>query len=129
MNDLDAMIGQAHAEAERIENDARQVEARIVGCGGVPPLRAYGKPVSGTDVGRNLTLKSLLARRDPALAAFLGVGSDLQRREAEAAEARQATITRMQEATEATRLHNQQQRQHLERSNLAGVSPTTGRRW
>jgi hypothetical protein len=78
MTDLDVQIDAAHRQAQEIENQARQVEARILKAGGVPPTRAYGKPVSGEAVSRNLTLKSLLQRRDPALAAFLGIGSDLR---------------------------------------------------
>ena len=81
---IDQQIDLAHAEVERIESEARLIEARIIAAGGIPPKRPYGKPVSSADVGRNLTLKSILQRRDPALAAFLGVGSDLHRREQEA---------------------------------------------
>jgi hypothetical protein len=79
---LDYQIDAAHHEAQRIEAEAGQIEARIVAAGGVPPVRRYGTPVSGEAVSRNLTTTGLLQRRDPALASFLGVGSDYHRKQA-----------------------------------------------
>ena len=104
---LDQAIDAAHNEAERIENEARQIEARIVKAGGVPPVRRYGKPVSGEAVSRNLTLTGALQRRDPALAAYLGIGSDYHQKEAAAAAARQASAQALQAQTEQLRQRNQ----------------------
>jgi hypothetical protein len=73
---LDQRIEAEHSDAERVENDARAIEARIVAAGGVPPTRPCGRPVSGDDIRRNLMLTSLLQRKDPKLAAYLCVGSD-----------------------------------------------------
>ena len=42
---LDQQIDAAHLAAERVENEALQIEARIIKAGGVPPKRPYGKPV------------------------------------------------------------------------------------
>ena len=125
---IDQQIDLAHAEVERIESEARLIEARIIAAGGIPPKRQYGKPVSSADVGRNLTLKSILQRRDPALAAFLGVGSDLHRREQEAAAQREAMAARMAAQTEALRGRNAAQRQQREQAFRSGVQPLTGRR-
>jgi hypothetical protein len=126
---LNQQIDDAHRDAERIEADARQVEARIVQAGGVPPVRPYGKPVSGEAVGRNLTLKSLLQRRDPALAAFLGVGSDLQRREAEERATREMQAQSLAMQTDRLREVNAASTRYREQQNLAGINPSTGRRW
>jgi hypothetical protein len=97
MTQMDQAIDAAHKESERIENDARAIEARIIKAGGIPPARPYGRPVDPAAIAKNLTLKSVLQRRDPALAAYLGVGSDLQRRrdEEEATRAFQAESLRM----------------------------------
>lgn len=103
---IDQQIDAAHSESERIENEARAIEARIVKAGGIPPKRPYGRPVSGADVAKNLTLKSLLQRRDPALAAFLGFGSDLQRREAEEVAARELQAERLRLMTSQTKAAN-----------------------
>jgi hypothetical protein len=69
---LDYQIDAAHHEAQRIEAEAGQIEARIVAAGGVPPVRRYGTPVSGEAVSRNLTTTGLLQRRDPT-SRYLGL--------------------------------------------------------
>ena len=61
---LEQRIEAAHSDAERVENDARAIEARIVAAGGEPPTRPYGRPVSGDDIRKNLTLTSLLQRKE-----------------------------------------------------------------
>ena len=104
---LDHQIDAAHHEAQRIENEALAIEARILKAGATPPTRPYGKPVSREAVSRNLTTTGLLQRRDPALAAYLGVGSDYHLKEAAAAAARQASAQALQAQTEALRQRNQ----------------------
>ena len=104
---LDQQIDAAHLAAERVENEARQIEARIIKAGGVPPTRPYGKPVSGEAVSRNITLTGALQRRDPALASFLGVGSDFHQKQQQAAEARRLQVESMQAQTEQLRQRNQ----------------------
>jgi len=126
---LDQRIEQAHSDAERVENDARAIEARIVAAGGIPPRRPYGRPVSGDDVRKNLTLTSLLQRKDPKLAAYLGVGSDYQRRREEEAAARQMAAQAMQMQTDRLRQVNAASARYREQQQLAGINPLTGRRW
>jgi hypothetical protein len=104
---LDYQIDAAHHEAQRIENEALAIEARIIAAGATPPTRPYGKPVSREAVSRNLTTTGLLQRRDPALAAYLGIGSDYHQKEAAAAAARQASAQAMQAQTEQLRQRNQ----------------------
>lgn len=126
---LDQQIDAAHSEAERIEADALQIEARIVKAGGVPPRRQYGKPVSVQAVRQNLTLVGLINAKDPALASYLGVQSGAYAREQAEREERQALAERMQQLTEATRQRNQAAQLHRERCSAAGINPTTGRRF
>ena len=126
---IDQQIEAAHAESERIENEARQIEARIIKAGGVPPTRPYGKPVSGETVSRNLTLSGTLQRRDPALAAFLGIGSDYYRKQQEAIEARRLRAEAMQIQTDRLREVNAASSRYRQQANLAGINPLTGRRW
>ena len=104
---LDHQIDAAHHEAQRIENEALAIEARIIKAGGVPPTRPYGKPVSGEAVSRNLTTTGLLQRRDPALAAYLGIGSDYHLKQQQAAEARRLQVESMQAKTEQLRKQNE----------------------
>jgi hypothetical protein len=104
---IDYQIDAAHHEAERIENEALAIESRIIAAGGVPPVRRYGTPVSRESVSRNLTTTGLLQRRDPALAAYLGVGSDFHQKQQQAAEARRLQVESMQAKTEQLRKQNE----------------------
>jgi hypothetical protein len=104
---LDYQIDAAHHEAQRIENEALAIEARIIKAGGVPPVRRYGTPVSREAVSRNLTTTGLLQRRDPALAAYLGIGSDYHLKQQESAEARRMQVESMQSQTEQLRKQNE----------------------
>ena len=104
---LDHQIDAAHHEAQRIEAEAGQIEARIVAAGGVPPVRRYGTPVSREAISRNLTTTGLLQRRDPALAAYLGIGSDYHLKQQQAAEARRLQVESMQAKTEQLRKQNE----------------------
>jgi hypothetical protein len=126
---LDQQIDAAHLAAERVEADARQIEARIVAAGGVPPVRRYGTPVSGEAVSRNLTTTGLLQRRDPALANYLGIGSDYHRKQEAAAEARKMAAESMAMETARLREVNAASARYREQQNLAGRNPMTGRRW
>lgn len=126
---LEQRIEAAHSDAERVENDARAIEARIVAIGGIPPTRRYGTPVSGDDIRKNLTLTSLLQRKDPKLAAFLGVGSDHQRRREEEAAARQMQAQALRMQTDRLRQVNAASTKYREQQQLAGINPLTGRRW
>ena len=104
---LDYQIDAAHHEAQRIENEALAIEARILKAGATPPVRRYGKPVSREAVSRNLTTTGLLQRRDPALAAYLGIGSDYHLKQQQAAEARRLQVESMQAKTEELRKQNE----------------------
>ena len=126
---LDQQIDAAHLAAERVEADARQIEARIIKAGGVPPTRPYGKPVSGEAVSRNLTLTGALQRRDPALANYLGIGSDYHRKQQEAIEARKMAAESMAMQTARLREVNAASSRYREQQNLAGRNPLTNRRW
>jgi hypothetical protein len=125
---LDQRIDAAHAEAERAENEARQVESRIVAAGGIPPKRQYGRPVDPEAVKRNLTLVSVLNRRDPALASYLGVGSDYHRRQQQEREAAALRTQAMQLQTEQLRTANAEAQRQREWAQLNGRSALTGRR-
>ena len=104
---LDHQIDAAHHEAQRIESEALAIEARILKAGATPPTRPYGKPVSREAVSRNLTTTGLLQRRDPALATYLGIGSDCHLKQQQAAEARRLQVEAMQAQTEQLRQRNQ----------------------
>lgn len=131
MNDIDAMIDASHRQVEEVENTARSLEARICRIPGADrhlPIRQYGTPVNPADIKKNLTLRSLISKADPALAAYLGLQDGSQRRREEEEQARILQAQRLQMMTEQARAQNQQAQQQRERAALAGVNMLTNRR-
>ena len=129
MNDLDTQISRAHAAAEATEQQARQIESRIVKAGGTPPLRQYGSAVSADAIRKNLTLVSVLNRHDPELASYLGVQTGSYRRVAEEREDRVLRGKALEMETARLREVNAASSRYREQQNLAGINPLTGRRW
>ena len=125
---LDARIDAAHVEAERIEAESRQLEARILATGARIPTRRYGRPVDAAELAKNLTSRSLICKRDPALASYLGLQDGSYRREQEERAAREAAAARMAAQTEALRGRNAAQRQQREQRLRAGLNPSSGLR-
>jgi len=131
MPDINDTISRRHAEVEAVENEARQLEARILKIPGTSrfiPLRAYGKPVDAAEISRNLTLRSLIANHDPALASYLGIATGQHRLDEEEREARQLQIEALQMQTDRLRRVNEAARNHRDRSFAAGINPMTNRR-
>ena len=132
MPDINDTIRRRHAEVEATENDARQLEARILKIPGTSrfiPLRAYGKPVDAAEIGRNLTLRSLIANHDPELASYLGIPTGQHRLDEEEREARQLQIEALQMQTDRLRQQNAANRHAREQAQLAGINPTVNRRY
>jgi predicted nuclease of restriction endonuclease-like (RecB) superfamily len=107
VNDLDTQISQAHAAAEATEQQARHLEARILKTGAALPKRQYGSPLNPEALKQNLTTRSLICKRDPELASFLGLQDGSYRREAEEREARILQGKALEMQTEALRQRNQ----------------------
>ena len=132
MMDLDSEISRAHAAAEEVESQARLIEARICkipGADRMLPRRKYGAEVDRSAIEKNLSLRSLIGRKDPQLAAYLGIPYGTSAAEEQARQDREAAHQRMRQATIDLAVRNSDARRHLERSQLAGVSPLTGRRY
>ena len=132
MMDLDSQIADAHAAAEAAEAQARLIEARICkipGADRMLPRRKYGAEVDRSAIEKNLSLRSLIGRKDPQLAAYLGIPYGTSAAEEQARQDREAAIQRMKQKTIDLAVQNSDARRHLERSQLAGVSPLTGRRY
>jgi hypothetical protein len=132
MMDLDSEITAAHRQAEETEAQARLIEARIIKIPGTDrmlPQRRYGAPVDAAAIGRSLSLRALIGRHDPALAAFLGVPHGPSAAEEQARQDREAAIQRMKQKTIDLAVQTSDARRHLERSQLAGLNPVNGRRF
>ena len=117
MFDLNEEVAKAHQSVTETENHARAIEARIRkidGAGPLLPARGYGRPVDTAAIAKGLNLRSLIARKDPELASYLGVGSDLAMREEEEREARRLRAQALGMETEKLRQRNEAARQERE---------------
>ena len=131
MFDLDQEVTKAHQSVTETESQSRAIEDRIRkidGAARLLPARAYGKPFDTAALAKSLTLRSLIAKKDPQLASYLGVGSDLAMREEEEREARRLRAQALGLKTEQIRQKNAAAALHRERSFGAGLNPLTGRR-
>ena len=121
MSNLDDVLRGAFVQQEQEETKSKQIEDRIKsyeGAGALLPSRQYGKPVNPEKFG--LTLRSIIERNDPQLAAFLGISTGYHKRKEEEELSRKEAIERMREKTEALRLKNEQQKLTRERNILMG---------
>jgi PIN domain nuclease of toxin-antitoxin system len=79
---LETDIQTAYEEQEAVETTARELEARIHkidGAARLMPARAYGKPIDRNAIAKSLTLRSLIAKKDRHLAAYLGISMDTRK--------------------------------------------------
>ena len=121
MSTLDDVLKGAFNQQEQEETKSKQIEDRIKsydGASALLPSRQYGKPVNPEKFG--LTLRSIIERNDPQLAAFLGISTGYHKRKEEEELSRKEAIERMREKTEALRLKNEQQKLTRERNILMG---------
>ena len=117
MFDLNQEVAKAHQSVTETENVARQIEGRIRqidGAGRLLPARKYGKPIDTAAIANGLTLRSLIAKKDPELASYLGIGSDLAIREEEEREARRLRAQALGMETEKLRQQNEEARRNRE---------------
>ena len=131
MPDLDDQINAAHADLERLEQEARQLEIRlrkIPGLQRLLPTRNYGRPVDVDAIKKNLTVVSLINSYDEPLASFLGVQTGSAREARELREAAKLQAEAMRMRTEKLAAENAFNRQKLERAARTGVNPWTNRR-
>lgn len=132
MTDIDTLIDESHRRAEEIEHTARQIEARVCRIPGADrhlPLRRYGSPIEPAAYARNLTLRGLINRSDPALAAYLNIQDGSHRQREEAAAARQMKMQSLSMQTDRLRRANAEAARRREQMELRGFNPNTGRRW
>ncbi len=129
---LPTRIESAFDDAEFVELEAAQIECRICQIAGADrllPQRQYGKPVSAASINANLTLRALINRSDPKLAAYLGIQNGQAQAAAAAAEARKAAAERMAAATAALKDRNDAAAHTRDKLQSAGFNPATGRRY
>ena len=119
MSTLDDVLKGAFNKQEQEETKSKQIEDRIKsyeGAGALLPKRQYGKPVNPEMFG--LTLRSIIERNDPNLAAFLGISTGYHRRMEEEELSRKEAIERMKQQTLELQEKNERQRLKREADRL-----------
>ena len=126
---LETDIQTAYEELEAVETTARELEARIRkidGAARLLPARAYGKPIDRDAISKSLTLRSLIAKKDRHLAAYLGISMDTRTADAEI-EAAKMQAERLRLETQRLREKNQAAPQVREWNLIHGLRPDGGR--
>ena len=123
MTDIQSKFKEAQASITSVETEARAIESElntIPGVKGRLPNRQYGTAVNTAALAQNMTVKALINRHRPDIAAYLGLqdGSDVRQEEEREAQKLRAEALKMQ--TERLAAQNQQARQDREaRQSLA----------
>ena len=96
---LNDVLGNAFYAQEQEEAKSRQIEDLIKsynGASALLPPRQYGKPLNPDKFG--ITLRSIIEKNNPQLAAFLGISTGYHRRKEEEL-SRKEVIERMRQKT------------------------------
>ena len=123
MTDIQSKFKEAQASITSVETQARAIESElnaIPGMKGRLPNRQYGTAVNTAVLAQNMTVKALINRHRPDIAAYLGLqdGSDVRQQEEREAQKLRAEALKIQ--TERLAAQNQQARQDREaRQSLA----------
>ena len=123
MTDIQSKFKEAQASITSVETEARAIESELNAIPGVKgrlPNRQYGTAVNTAVLAQNMTVKALINRHQPDIAAYLGLqdGSDVRQQEEREAQKLRDEALKMQ--TERLAAQNQQARQDREaRQSLA----------
>ena len=102
---LNDVLGNAFYAQEQEEAKSRQIEDLIKsynGASALLPPRQYGKPLNPDKFG--ITLRSIIEKNNPQLAAFLGISTGYHRRKEEEELSKKEAIERMQQKIMARNL-------------------------
>ena len=114
---LNDVLGNAFYAQEQEEAKSRQIEDLIKsyrGASALLPPRQYGKPLNPDKVG--LTLRSIIEKNNPQLAAFLGISTGYHRRIEEEELSRKEAIERMRLKTKELQEKNEANKLRRERN-------------
>ena len=104
-SNLNEVLGIAFYAQEQEEGKSRQIEDLIKsykGASALLPPRQYGKPLNPEKFG--ITLRSIIEKNNPQLAAFLEISTGYHRRKEEEELSIKEAIERMQQKTMARNL-------------------------
>ena len=122
-NELDAKIAKSHINNEKIEEEAKALENKLLENNefnrNLLPKRNWGQPFDPSKL--TMTAKFIIEKHQPHVASYLGFNSGYHSRQEEIAEARKEAEARMTEQTEKLRQQNAEERNLREwraRNNL-----------
>ena len=122
-NELDAKIAKSHINNEKIEEEAKALENKLLENyefnRNLLPKRNWGQPFDPSKL--TMTAKFIIEKHQPHVAIYLGFNSGYHSRQEEIAQARKEAEARMIEQTEKLRQQNAEERNLREwraRNNL-----------
>ena len=111
-NELDAKIAKSHINAEKVEEEAKALESKLLENYEFDkkylPQRIWGQPFDPSKL--SMTAKFIIEKHQPHVASYLGFNTGYHSRQAEIEEARKEAATRMAEQTEKLKEQNAEQR-------------------
>ena len=122
-NELDAKIARSHINAEKVEEEAKALENKLLENYEFDrkylPARTWGQPFDPSKL--SMTAKFLIEKHQPHVASYLGFNTGYHSRQEEIEQARKEAEARMTEQTEKLRQQNAEERNLREwraRNNL-----------
>ena len=127
-NELDAKIAKSHINAEKVEEEAKALESKLLENYEFDkkylPQRIWGQPFDPSKL--SMTAKFIIEKHQPHVASYLGFNTGYHSRQAEIEEARKEAATRMAEQTEKLKEQNAEQRRVREWRQANNYNVGTG---
>ena len=127
-NELDAKIAKSHINAEKVEEEAKALESKLLENYEFDkkylPQRIWGQPFDPSKL--SMTAKFIIEKHQPHVASYLGFNTGYHSRQAEIEEARKQAATRMAEQTEKLKEQNAEQRRVREWRSANNYNVGTG---
>ena len=127
-NELDAKIAKSHINAEKVEEEAKALESKLLENYEFDkkylPQRLWCQPFDPSKL--SMTAKFIIEKHQPHVASYLGFNTGYHSRQAEIEEARKEAATRMAEQTEKLKEQNAEQRRVREWRSANNYNVGTG---
>ena len=127
-NELDAKIAKSHINAEKVEEEAKALENKLLENyefnRNFLPKRNWGQPFDPSQL--TMPAKFIIDKHQPHVASYLGFNSGYHSRQEEIEQARKEAEARMTEQTEKLKEQNAEQRKIREWRQANNYNVGTG---
>ena len=127
-NELDAKIAKSHINAEKVEEEAKALENKLLENyefnRNFLPKRNWGQPFDPSKL--TMTAKFIIEKHQPHVASYLGFNSGYHSRQEEIEQARKEAEARMTAQTEKLKEQNAEQRKIREWRQANNYNVGTG---